>query len=254
MKQNIYDNNEFYKGYITLRDGSHGLNEVLEIPAFRSLLPDLKGKRILDLGCGFGEACKWYVSQGAVQVIGVDISDNMLDRAKDLYSDECIEYIRQPIEEINFSQEQFDLVLSSLAFHYVADFRHIAEKIHYCLKPNGFLIFSQEHPVATAKMSGSGWCENGQGQKRHWILDNYQEEGMRKQHWFVDGVIKYHRTIATIFNTLLAAGFTIVKVLEPAALKEEEACNAELKNERRRPPFLMLKAQKITDLSLSSKG
>lgn len=97
--QNIYDNNEFYNSYLKLRENNAGLNEVLEIPAFRSLLPDLDNKTILDLGCGYGENCKWYINKGAKKVIGIDISKNMIEKAKKEYSDDKIEYKNVPMEE-----------------------------------------------------------------------------------------------------------------------------------------------------------
>ena len=50
--QNIYDNPEFFKGYIALRQNPHSANEMLEKPALFSLAPVLDGKRVLDLGCG----------------------------------------------------------------------------------------------------------------------------------------------------------------------------------------------------------
>lgn len=244
MAQNIYDNEIFYKAYLKLRTTSTGLNDVLEIPAVRSLLPNVKNMKILDLGCGFGEACHWYAVQGAAKVIGVDISEKMLFKAKELYSDVKIEYLHSPIEDINFRTEQFDLVVSSLAFHYIADLKDVLERIYYCLKPDGYLIFSQEHPIATAKKAASGWVMDSNGNKMHWIMDNYGEQGIRKQKWFVDGVIKYHRTLANIINTLIETGFKIVKVLEPTAIEEAEFANEALKNERRRPPFLIIKVQK----------
>jgi SAM-dependent methyltransferase len=246
LPQNIYDNENFYNAYLNLRETSTGLNDVLEIPAFRSLLPDdLNNLCILDLGCGFGQACHWYASQGAEKVIGVDISEKMLARARRLYQDDNIEYIRQPLEKISFSQNQFDLVTSSLAFHYIADFKSLLEEIHLCLKKNGYLIFSQEHPIVTAKKLSNGWFEDDNGEKLHWIIDDYQSEGIRKQHWFIDNVIKYHRTIASIMNALIDTGFSIVKVLEPIATLGAERNKQELKNERRRPSFIMIKARKI---------
>lgn len=246
MKQNIYDNEIFYKSYLELRINSTGLNDVLEIPAFRTLLPDsLNHMEILDLGCGFGQSCYWYIYRGAAKVVGIDISEKMIFRARQFYQHDKIEYVHLPIEDINFPKEQFDLVLSSLAFHYVADFKNILERSHHCLKNNGFLIFSQEHPIATAKNVPNGWAKDEYGKKMHWILDNYNDEGIRKQKWFIDGVIKYHRTISTIINTIVETGFKIVKVLEPAAIEEAELINDDLKDERRRPPFLIIKAQKI---------
>jgi hypothetical protein len=62
--------------------------------------------------------------------------------------------------------------------------------------------------------------------------------------WLIDGVIKYHRTIATILNALIDIGFKVERVLEPTAIKEAENLNKELQNERRRPPFLIIKAEK----------
>ncbi|TWH46283.1 bifunctional 2-polyprenyl-6-hydroxyphenol methylase/3-demethylubiquinol 3-O-methyltransferase UbiG [Sporomusa sp. KB1] len=246
MKQNIYDNEIFYNSYIKLRVDSTGLNDVLEIPAFRTLLPDdLTHKKILDLGCGFGESSNWYVSQGAERVIGIDISEKMISRAKQLYQHDKIEYRCLPIEDISFHKDQFDLVLSSLAFHYIADFKNVLQEIYHCLKNNGLLIFSQEHPIVTAKKASNGWAKGENGEKLYWKLDNYNDEGIRKQKWFIDGVIKYHRTTSSIINTLIETGFNIVRVLEPIATEEAELLNEVLKEERRRPPFLIVKAQKV---------
>lgn len=86
MKQNVYDNEIFYKSYIELREKSTGLNDVLEIPAFRTLLPEnLTNMEILELGCGFGQSCYWYIYQGAARVVGIDISEKMISRARQLY-------------------------------------------------------------------------------------------------------------------------------------------------------------------------
>ncbi len=57
-----------------------GLDEAGEWPAFRLLLPDLRGKRVLDLGCGFGWHCRFAVGHGAQTAVGVDLSEKMLSR------------------------------------------------------------------------------------------------------------------------------------------------------------------------------
>ncbi|MDP5272909.1 class I SAM-dependent methyltransferase [Chengkuizengella axinellae] len=243
--QNIYDNETFFESYLSLRENNEGLNDVLEIPAFRSLLPDLQDKVILDIGCGFGESSKWYAENGAKKVVGIDISQKMIHKAKEINADKKIEYYNLPMEEIEFGENEFDLVVSSLSFHYVEDFCSLIKKISNVLKPNGLCIFSQEHPVVTAKKINNGWAKSETGAKTHWILDNYQEETMRKQTWFVDGVIKYHRTIATIVNTLIENHLNIQKILEPISTSDAEIINPELKEERRRPPFIILKAMSV---------
>jgi ubiquinone/menaquinone biosynthesis C-methylase UbiE len=243
--QNIFDNDIFYVNYISLRENKRGLNEVLEMPAFRALLPDLHDETILDLGCGFGENCQWYIAKGAKKVIGIDISEKMIRKAKDFYHDSKIEYINLPMEKIDFPNHYFDSVFSSLAFHYVDDFDSLLKKISHVLKPEGKLVFSQEHPIATAKMVSDGWVKNECGEKLHWIMDDYDFEGKRKQTWFVEGVVKYHRKLSSIVNMLIDNGFKIARIIEPVAIEAAEKLNEKLKEERRRPPFLLIKATKI---------
>ena len=245
MKQNIYDNEEFFDYYVNMRKNRSGLNEVLEIPAFMKLVPDLMDKRILDLGCGFGENCKTYENMGAVEVVGLDISEKMLSVAKEKFSGDRIRYINSSLEEMEFEDNSFDVILSSLAFHYVKDFSALVQKLFKYLSNNGILLFTIEHPIATAKHVKNGWVKDEEGNKLHWIMDNYHEEGLRYHKWVLDDVIKYHRTVSTILNTLIENGFAILKVDEPIALPEEEEKKEKLKEERRRPPFLIIKCQKV---------
>ena len=60
-QQNIYDNEVFFEGYKKIRDNKINANNLFEIPALFSMLPDIKNKRVLDLGCGFGEHCKRFI-------------------------------------------------------------------------------------------------------------------------------------------------------------------------------------------------
>ena len=59
-----------------------GLAGAAEWPALQALLPPLQGSRVVDLGCGFGWFCRWACQAGAVAVLGVDVSENMLSRAR----------------------------------------------------------------------------------------------------------------------------------------------------------------------------
>jgi cyclopropane fatty-acyl-phospholipid synthase-like methyltransferase len=244
VKQNIYDVAGFFKSYQRMRNNQAGLNEIFEQLAMLSLLPDLKGLSILDLGCGAGELCRRMVDLGAKEVIGVDISRNMLELArKDVTSG--VTFQNKAMEDLEFSPETFDLVVSSLAFHYVADLRDMFEKIYLWLKPAGLLLFSIEHPISTSSQGiHHGWIKDSSGHKLYWPVDCYGQEGIRESHWFIEGVIKYHRTISTIINTLINSGFTIKAMVEPVASEQDEREWAVLKEARRRPPFLIVKAVK----------
>lgn len=222
MKQNIYDNDKFFEGYIELRSEPDNWNDNFEIPALRSLLPDLKGKSVLDVGCGFGGNCMYFVEQGAESVIGIDISQKMITLAKEKNSDDKISYVVSAIEDYEFPNNEFDIVVSSLALHYISDFKTAIEKIHNTLKVKGELIFSIEHPIVTSNKDYQDIYKGTDGTKLHWAVKDYHSEGVREYEWLIKGVKKYHRKFDTIINELISAGFVIKKVYEPQQKIEPE--------------------------------
>lgn len=243
-KQNIYDNEIFFEGYKKIRDREANANNLFEIPALFSMMPDLTGKRILDLGCGFGEHCKRFVECGAEKVIGIDISEKMLAVAKKENADPKIEYIHMPMEDIAGLQEQFDVVISSLAFHYVENLAGVIRNVYRLLNVNGVFIFSQENPLCTCHSGGDRWTRDEQGNKLHLNLANYGMEGERESTWFVDNVKKYHRTFSTIVNTLIEAGFTIEKMTEPLPTEELLEKYPDYRDLFHKPDFLLIRVKK----------
>ena len=129
MKQNKYDEPEFFASYSAMPRSIGGLDEAGEWHAFRALLPSLAGKRVLDLGCGFGWHCRYAREQGARSVLGVDLSERMLERARAMTDDSAIEYRLSAIEDVDLPPESFDAVISSLAFHYVERFDVVCRKV-----------------------------------------------------------------------------------------------------------------------------
>lgn len=244
MKQNVYDDPKFFEGYKKLRETGGGLNDVLEQPALRALLPCLKSIRILDIGCGMGQFVSYCIEQGAEKVVGTDISSKMVAFAKQNERNGKADFICSAVEDLQFEEATFDLVVSSLVLHYVQDYRGIVSKIHKWLVPEGRFVFSIEHPIATAQNPMQGWMIDEQGHKVCWPVDHYGEEGKRKQSWFIDGVLKYHRTIATTVNDLIVEGFCIERIEEPEATTAALAERPELSEHGRRPPFLLVKCKK----------
>ncbi len=242
MPQNIYDNPTFFAGYQELRRTGMGWNEAIEQPALRSLLPDLTGKTVLDLGCGFGHFCRFAAEQGATSVAGVDISQRMLDQARDETSDTRVTYIQSSLETFEYDGPPVDVAVSSLTLHYVEDYPALLSRVYTWIADGGCFIFSVEHPMCTACYKG--WLLDDNGRKEYWPVDNYNIEGRRDTQWYVDGVVKYHRTMASLLNGLVEAGFRFNRILEPEPLPEFIAERPDLEDERRRPPFLVVAAQK----------
>jgi SAM-dependent methyltransferase len=211
--QNVYDNATFFENYSTLPRSVQGLDGAPEWPRLQTFLPDLAGARVLDLGCGFGWFCRWAVDHGAASAHGVDLSDNMLERARSMTGSKYagISYARADLESIELSASEtasYDLVFSSLAFHYLENLPRLMQLIQRVLKPGGKLVYNVEHPIFTAPPGPALNTDLDTG-RRYWKLEDYHKEGPRHRPWFIEGVEKQHRTIMTYINLLLDTGFEL---------------------------------------------
>ena len=242
MTQNIYDNDEFFQGYSGLPRSVGGLDAAPEWPILRALLPDLQGRRVVDLGCGFGWFCRWAREQGAGIVLGIDVSEKMLGRAAEAMSDPAITYTRADMELLELPPVSFDVVYSSLALHYVQKLDRLMSIVCRSLAPGGSFVFSVEHPIFTAP-SVPGWSTNSAGRKI-WPVDSYLDEGPRKTDWLTQGVIKHHRTLATYINMLVRIGFAISHVEEWGPTPDQIAATPAWADARQRPPFLLIAARR----------
>ncbi|MBD1381859.1 class I SAM-dependent methyltransferase [Metabacillus arenae] len=244
MKENKYDNINFFNQYSQMPRSIEGLKAAGEWHIVQKMLPNLKNKRVLDLGCGFGWHCRYAIEQGAKSVVGVDISERMLNEAKKNTKASSIEYVHMAIEDIDFPANTFDVVFSSLAFHYIKSFSDICHKIHHCLSSKGAFIFSVEHPVFTSNEKQE-WSYDEQGNRKNWPIDKYFEEGIRKTNFLGEEVLKYHKTLTTYVNSLIKSGFQITELIEPEPDVNLLKTNSEMKDELRRPMFLLVSARKI---------
>ncbi|MFR9118709.1 MAG: class I SAM-dependent methyltransferase [Merdibacter sp.] len=220
-----------------------GLEGSGEWPTLEGMLPDLNGLRMLDLGCGYGWHCRYAIQHGASAVVGVDLSERMLERARSMGEDARITYVHAAMETIDFPKANFDLILSSLAFHYVADYPGLLKKLHAVLRPQGQLLFSCEHPIFTAQ-GAQEWERDAQGNIRHFPVDHYFAEGARDACFLGEHVVKYHRTLTTLLHGLVENGFVIEDVQEPKPTAAMLAADEQMKEELRRPMMLIVSARR----------
>jgi SAM-dependent methyltransferase len=182
------------------------------------------------------------VEQGAKSVVGVDLSEKMLQEAREKTTSPLIEYIRMPIEDIDYPEDSFDVVISSLVFHYLESFDNICERVNRCLASGGDFVFSVEHPVFTAQGKQQWYCD-ANGKPLHWPVDRYFEEGVRKAVFLGEEVTKYHKTVTTYVNTLIQRGFEIIKLVEPKPA-EHLMNEPGMSDELRRPMMLIIAVRK----------
>ncbi|MFD1432134.1 class I SAM-dependent methyltransferase [Lacticaseibacillus yichunensis] len=238
----LYDDPDFFAQYQAMPRSQAGLSAAGEWPTFEKLLPDVAGKRVLDLGCGYGWQCRYVADHGAAAVLGVDASEKMLAVAREKNAAPAITYQQATIQALAAPAGSFDLVLSSLALHYLEDFGAVVAHVHQWLAPGGVFLFTVEHPIFTAEGS-QDWLYDKNGAPWKWPVDHYFDEGKREAHFLDRTVTKYHHTLTTFVDTLLTHGFTLQRLVEPQpapALRDRPDMQTSL----RMPMMLIIKAQR----------
>lgn len=243
MKENKYDDEVFFEKYSQMYRSIYGLQGSGEWHEFEKLLPDFQGKRVLDLGYGYGWHCQYAMEHHAQYVLGVDISKRMLETAKQKHAHPQIEYRQIAMEDLTLEPDSFDVVFSSLALHYVKDYEQLVQHIANWLTKGGNFVFSVEHPVFTS-YGNQDWYYDENGNILHFPVDRYFYEGQREAVFLQEKVVKYHRTLTTYLETLMKHGFMIQHVVEPQP--PLEMMNMEgMKDEMRRPMMLLIAVQKV---------
>ena len=221
MKKSPYDNETFFEKYSQMDRSRLGLAGAGEWESLEPLLPDFAGKRVLDLGCGYGWHCIYAAEHGAASVTGVDLSEKMLAVAREKTAAPQVTYLRGDMGAVEFPPESFDVVLSSLAIHYLPS------------------------PVFTAA-GPQDWYYGPDGTPLHFPVDRYFEEGRRTARFLGEDVTKYHRTLTTYLDGLLTGGFQLLRVVEPqppARMLDQPG----MRDELRRPMMLLVSARKRTE-------
>jgi 2-polyprenyl-3-methyl-5-hydroxy-6-metoxy-1,4-benzoquinol methylase len=242
--QNAYDDPEFFAGYSRLERFGAGWTKALEHPSFMALLPDVEGRRVLDLGCGAGYLAHHLAERGAAEVIGVDLSERMLQVARAERGHPRVRYQRAAMEDVDFPAARFDLVVSSLAVHYVGDYAGLMARVARWLASGGHLVYSAEHPIYLTRAAADGWVRDAAGQVQHWAVNGYFAEGLREEDWLKPGVQKYHRTVASLLNGVIEAGLAVERVVEPVPDAGQVRRRPDWGDEWRRPFVLLVRARK----------
>lgn len=242
MMYNEYDNEQFFAAYAKMARSQGGLRAAGEWHQLKRLLPSFSGKQVLDLGCGYGWHCKYAAENGALAVLGLDLSRKMIEEAKKRNSDKVISYRVCGIEAYEYTENRWDIVVSNLALHYIEDIEAIFQKVYRTLKKDGVFIFNIEHPVFTAGVV-QDWIYDENGKPKYWPIDNYFMPGERKTSFLGCDVMKQHHTLTQILTGLLKQGF-VLEAVEEAKPSETMLHIPGMKDELRRPMMLLVRAAK----------
>lgn len=235
-----YDNESFFNQYARMSRSKEGLSAAGEWHQLKPLFPPLQEKSVLDLGCGYGWHCAFASEQGADKILGIDLSERMIAEAKKRNSRANISYLICGIDDYEYPENTWDVVISNLALHYIEDLEWVFQNVNKTLKPGGAFLFNIEHPSFTAGV-GQDWIYSEDGSPKYWPIDNYFIPGERKTNFLGCEVVKQHHTLTQILMGLLDNGFAIEAVIE-AEPPENMMDIPGMKDELRRPMMLLVKA------------
>lgn len=235
-----YDNDQFFEEYAKMPRSREGLCAAGEWHQLKPLFPPLRGKTLLDLGCGYGWHCNFAAAQGAAEILGIDLSHKMIEEARKRNQADRIRYRVCGIEEYEYPENTWDCVVSNLALHYIENIETIFQKVHRTLKKDGVFIFNIEHPVFTAGVRQE-WIYSETGEPQYWPVDDYFIPGERHTNFLGCDIVKQHHTLTQILMGLLHSGFAL-EAVEEAEPPAEMMNIPGMKDELRRPMMLLVKA------------
>lgn len=211
-----------------LSTGTNLSHQYLEKPAMYSKLPDLRGKKVLCVGCGTGEECQHLHELGAI-VTGIDVSPGLINYAKKQYSD--LDFRVMDMENIILSEKTFDYVYSSLTMHYVDSWIKTLNSIKRVMKDEAVFLFSTHHPVKWGALRirdevnelrlGATWTgENCE------VQGEYLNTKKINDIWFGElEVTYYNRPISALLKDVRESGFEVLDFLEPKSINDPAVIN-----------------------------
>jgi len=184
---------------------------VMEEPALRRHIGDVRGLTVLDLGCGDAAIARDLLAAGCAGYLGVDSALPMVALAGERLRPYPTAEIRHgTIEQFIAPAGSVDLIISRLAMNYVRDLAPVLRSCHTALASGGRLVFSVPHPILTCNDGN----QNPGGRRTTWLVDHYFTPGPRLRAWHGSTVTWYHRTVEDQVSALLAAGFTLTALSE----------------------------------------
>ncbi len=209
-------------------------NAYYERPATLSLLPSIAGKQVLDAGCAAGWYSKWLLDNNA-KVIAIDFSPSMIKMTRKRIGDKADIRRADLNEPLNFIEDKsIDVIVSSLALHYIKDWNRVMAEFSRVLKPLGSLVFSVHHPFMDFT---------------YYNRENYFLTEIVEDEWETDiGKVKvqfYRRPLSEIISPIIDAGFIIEKLIEPMPTEKFKELHPEVYEKlTRKPQFIFLRVRK----------
>jgi len=180
------------------------------------LIGDVKGKRVLEIGCGGGQCSIAFAKRGAIAT-GVDISDEQVTFARELARRHGVEatFHQGDVTSLNgIADESQDVVFSAYALMYVERLDRCFAEVRRVLVSGGLFVSSTDHPF---------WCCLAEKELRiefpyfdHEYSYEWEQTGLKSR----PRVRQFQRTVGEYYRLLRGAGLEVLDIIEPAPVAE----------------------------------
>jgi len=246
-----------------VRGGGDHYREFMNGPAFKRMVGDVGGKRVLDLACGEGYFSRYFTEEGA-DVTGIDISEEMIRAAveEEMRSPLGIEYHVADAADLGIlGSGSFDAVISFMALMDMPNYESAIREVARVLKFGGRFVFILIHPCFgwARTIDGETVCDwervlHEDGSKEYLYLkvyDYFQEHSWevewRNERWPQDfKTTQFHRTLSDYVNTLGQNGLCIAKMEEPRPVSDGAELPPTMIKLFRVPHTILIEARKLS--------
>ena len=229
--------NKMATAYDAFTSGKNSYRDTIEWPCIQSMLPDINGKSVIDLGCGSGRYTFLLEEAGPRKLTGVDISDEMLRIAREKADSRSSKarFIKGDLHDF-VPEDQYDVVFSSTLSHYIVDLFPLFANIYDMLTYKGICIISVMNPIYSAHYP---LTKGGQD------IADPSDTGLVQPWYNGDDELEellncsYHHTFSDYINAIIHNGLTILEMQEPIHAEPNNSSNS-----REIPSYLIIKLQK----------
>lgn len=226
--------------YSEKNNRGRNFNSQIYLAAVNELLGNVKGKRILDAGCGDGFFSLELAQKGAL-VTALDSSEAMLNIAKHKHFHDNLQYYNMDLtRKLTFEDKSFDIVVANMLLMDIPEIESLVFEVDRVLKKPGTFIFSITHPCFFL----SDWEENENNIKTYKKIGNYLEERVEELN-FWGKTLHYHRPLSRYIEAIEKAGMYVSSLREPVPPRELIELCPEQEYHCRIPSFVVIMAKTV---------
>ncbi|MHB8683601.1 MAG: class I SAM-dependent methyltransferase [Dehalococcoidia bacterium] len=197
------------RAYIDFQDRPDYNRTLLLDPVMLEQCGDVRGRRVLDSGCGEGRFCRMLAGRGA-QVVGLDLTHELVEEAG-ARDGAAGAYICASAETLPFADAAFDLVVSYVTLVDIVDYAAAIRASARVLRPGGQLVVANVGFVTASE----GWQRDESGRRLYHRVDRYAEERPQVYEWAGMRIVNWHRPLSQYMRAYLGAGLMLREFLEP---------------------------------------